>query len=161
MQWLNTSGHKLKINFIQEAEDSITLNTIQQGAIIISSSGMCDAGRIKYHLKFNLPRPECTILITGFQAAGTLGRRLVDGVKRVRIFGEEIPVRSDIYTIGGLSAHADQAGLLNWLRYFNKAPEKIFIVHGEPSNAAALANAIEQKLKWHATVPERLTSILL
>ncbi|SDW20783.1 MBL fold metallo-hydrolase RNA specificity domain-containing protein [Nitrosomonas communis] len=161
LQWFNNSGHQLKINFVQEVEDSITLNTIQQGAIIISASGMCEAGRIKYHLKYNLPRPECTILITGFQAAGTLGRRLVDGVKQIRLFGEELPVRADIYTIGGLSAHADQAGLLNWLSHFNQAPEKTFIVHGEPGNAAALASAIEQKLTWHATVPQRLTSILL
>lgn len=161
LQWFNSSGSKLKINFIQDVEDSIILNTIQQGAIVISASGMCDAGRIKYHLKYNLPRAECTILITGFQAAGTLGRRLVDGAKRVRIFGQEIPVRADIYTIGGLSAHADQAGLLNWLGQFKSAPERTFIVHGEPGNAAALATAIEQKLKWHTTVPERLTTISL
>ncbi|SDH11131.1 MBL fold metallo-hydrolase RNA specificity domain-containing protein [Nitrosomonas sp. Nm132] len=161
LQWFNSSGRKLKINFIQDVEDSITLNTVQQGAIIISASGMCDAGRIKYHLKFNLPRPECSILITGFQAAGTLGRRLVDGAKQVHIFGQEIPVRADIYTIGGLSAHADQAGLLSWLKNFNSEPERIFVVHGESSSAAALADAIEQKLKWHAIVPERLTSIPL
>ncbi len=161
LRWFNSSSSKLKINFIQDVEDSITLNTIQQGAIIISASGMCDAGRIKYHLKYNLPRPECTILITGFQADGTLGRRLVDGAKRVRIFGEEIPVRADIYTIGGLSAHADQAGLLNWLGHFKSAPERTFIVHGEPSNAAALATAMEHKLKWNTTVPERFTTISL
>ncbi|MCW5600597.1 MBL fold metallo-hydrolase [Nitrosomonas sp.] len=161
LQWFNSSGNKLKINFVQDVEDSITLNAIQQGALIISASGMCDAGRIKYHLKYNLPRPECTILITGFQAAGTLGRRLVDGAKRVRIFGQEIPVRAAIYTIGGLSAHADQAGLLNWLGNFTHAPEKTFIVHGEPSNAAALAEAIAQKLEWQATVPERLTTVTL
>ncbi|MCO6427180.1 MBL fold metallo-hydrolase [Nitrosomonas communis] len=161
LQWFNSHGSKLKIHFIQEVEDSIILNTIQQGAIIISASGMCEAGRIKYHLKFNLPRAECTILITGYQAAGTLGRRLVDGVKRVRIFGQEIPVRADIYTIGGLSAHADQAGLLHWLGSFNSAPEKTFIIHGEPGNANALAEAIKQQLKWHIVVPARLTSVLL
>lgn len=161
LQWFNRNSSKIKINFVQEVEDSMTLNTIQQGAIIISASGMCDAGRIKYHLKYNLPRPECTILITGFQASGTLGRRLVDGVKRVRIFGEEIPVRADIYTIGGLSAHADQAGLLHWLGNFHSAPDKTFIVHGEPGNSAALAEAIQHKLKWRTTLPERLSSVSL
>lgn len=137
MQWLKTHSQHIKIHFIQDVEESMRLNDVKQGAVIISASGMCDAGRIKHHLKYNLSRSECTILITGFQAAGTLGRRLVDGIKRVRIYGQEISVKADIYTIGGLSAHADQAGLINWLSHFEHAPEKTFIVHGEPSNAAS------------------------
>lgn len=122
---------------------------------------MCDAGRIKHHLKYNLGRPECSILITGFQAAGTLGRRLVDGAKSVKIFGQDVPVRADIYTIGGLSAHADQAGLMNWLSHFHAAPRQTFIVHGEPLNAATLAEVIRQQLKWNVNIPAQFTTITL
>ena len=158
LQWLNKNSTKFRINFIQDVEESMQLNNVQQGAIIISASGMCDAGRIKHHLKYNLGRPECSILITGFQAAGTLGRRLVDGAKRVRIYGQDIPVHADIYTIGGLSAHADQAGLMNWLKHFHSAPETTFVVHGEPSNAASLADSIRKQLHWNVVLPEQHTS---
>lgn len=161
LQWFNKEGNPLKINFTENVEDSIALNAIDHGAIIISASGMCDAGRIKYHLKYNLPRSECTILITGFQAAGTLGRRLVDGAKIVRIFGQEIVVRSDIYTIGGLSAHADQAGILNWLKAFKVQPSNTYIVHGEPSNTTALADVIKQQLNWPVSIPERFTTVTI
>ncbi len=158
LAWFNQNNENLRIHFVQEVEDSIRLNHIQHGAIIISASGMCEAGRIKYHLKYNLSRPECSILITGFQAAGTLGRRLVDGAKSVRIFGEEIIVRASIHTVGGLSAHADQQNLLDWLKGFNQAPRKTFVVHGEPANAEALAQAIRQELQWPVSIPQRMTS---
>ncbi|MDP1558796.1 MAG: MBL fold metallo-hydrolase [Nitrosomonas sp.] len=161
MQWLQRNREKLKIQFIQDVEESMQLNNIRQGAVIISASGMCDAGRIKYHLKYNISRTECSVLITGFQAAGTLGRRLVDGAKRVKIFGQDLPVRAEIYTIGGLSAHADQAGLMDWLTQFRHAPEKIFVVHGEPGNAASLAETIKQQLHWNASIPEQFTTIQL
>lgn len=161
MQWLKTNDQKIKIHFIQDVEESMQLNDIKQGAIIISASGMCDAGRIKHHLKYNLCRPECTILITGFQAAGTLGRRLVDGIKRVKIYGQDIPVKADIYTIGGLSAHADQAGLMNWLNHFQLAPEKTFVVHGEPSNAVSLASTIRDQRHWNVSIPEQHTTVSL
>lgn len=147
LQWLNKKDNKLQINFFQDVEESMQLNSIQYGAVIISASGMCDAGRIKHHLKYNLNRSECSIIITGFQAAGTLGRRLVDGAMRVRIYGQDILVKADIYTIGGLSAHADQAGLINWLSQFQSIPEQIFVVHGESSNAASLAKAIKEQLQ--------------
>lgn len=161
IDWLNKNKEKLQIHFVQDIEESIQLNNVQNGAIIISASGMCDAGRIKYHLKYNLYRPECSILITGFQAAQSLGRRLVDGKKRVKIFGQEIPVRADIYTIGGLSAHADQAGLIDWLSHFQAAPEKIFVVHGELSNATSLAQVIKQQLQWDSSIPEQLSVVSL
>ncbi len=161
MQWLNENVKKPRIRFVQTVEESMQLNHKESGAIIISASGMCDAGRIKHHLKYNLNRPECSILITGFQAAGTMGRRLVDGVKRVKIFGEDVSVKAKIYTIGGLSAHADQAGLINWLSQFQSAPEKVFVVHGEHSNALALANTIKEQLHWDAVVPERRTVVIL
>jgi metallo-beta-lactamase family protein len=153
MQWMK-AGHKVpRIQFTETVQDSMALNHIQGGAIIISASGMCDAGRIKHHLRYNLGRPECTVLITGFQAGGTLGRRLVDGAKIVRIFGQDIPVRADLYTIGGLSAHADQAGLLSWLGHFRKPPRHTFIVHGEENVAFAFADLIRQNWNWRVEVP--------
>lgn len=133
----------------------MALNQVRGGAVIISASGMCDAGRVKHHLRYNLGRRECSVLITGFQAAGTLGRRLVDGARRVRIFGEEIPVRADIYTIGGLSAHADQAGLLGWLGKFLKPPGQTFVVHGEADTALAFGEIIRERLGWkNVAVPQ-------
>ncbi|MBX3640953.1 MAG: MBL fold metallo-hydrolase [Nitrosomonas sp.] len=162
MQWMTGDGKKPRIHFVQDVEESMHLNTIRHGAVIISASGMCDAGRIKHHLKYNLGRPECSIIITGFQAARTLGRRLVDGARIVKIFGEDIPVRAEIYTIGGLSAHADQAALLDWLRHFIQTPEKTFIVHGEVNNANALLSAIKSRLNWdHVFIPEHKTTVML
>ncbi len=158
LQWMNQNAQKPRIHFVQDIEESMQLNYMH-GIIIISASGMCDAGRIKHHLKYNLGRPECSILITGFQAEKTLGRRLVDGARQVRIYGLDIRVRAAIYTIGGLSAHADQADLINWLSHFHKMPEKIFIVHGEPTNASALAAAVQQKLNWKTSIPEHLSVI--
>lgn len=157
LRWMNDSAQKPRIHFVQDIEESMQLNH-RNGIIIISASGMCDAGRIKQHLKYNLNRPECSIVITGFQAQGTLGRRLVDGARQVRIYGEEIRVRAAIHIIGGLSAHADQADLINWLKHFHAMPEKIFVTHGEPTNAAAFITTIEQQLNWQATVPARLSS---
>ncbi len=158
LRWMNNSTQKPRIHFVQDIEESMQLNHMS-GIVIISASGMCDAGRIKQHLKYNLDRPECSILITGFQAQGTLGRRLVDGAKLVRIYGQDIRVKAAIYTIGGLSAHADQADLIDWLSHFQKMPEKIYVVHGEPSNASAFVTEIQQQLNWQASIPERLSSL--
>jgi metallo-beta-lactamase family protein len=153
MQWLRQGKNVPRVQFTETVQDSMALNQIKGGAIIISASGMCDAGRIKHHLRYNLGRPECTVLITGFQAGGTLGRRLVDGAKIVRIFGQDIPVRADLYTINGLSAHADQAGLLSWLGHFKKPPRHTFIVHGEENVAFGFADMIRQHWRWHVEVP--------
>jgi metallo-beta-lactamase family protein len=145
-QWLD-------LRFTRSVEESMALNRIKAGAIIISASGMCDAGRIRHHLRHHLGRAECAIVIIGFQAAGTLGRRLVDGDKRVRLFGEEIRVRAGIHTIGGLSAHADQAALLQWLRGFRAAPQHCFVVHGEAQTACGFADRIASELGWSASAP--------
>ncbi len=150
--WLAKNHIPLKLTFTGSAEESIALNSIHSGAIIISASGMCDAGRIKFHLLNNLGKRQNTILITGFQAQGTLGRRLVDGAKTARIYGKEIPVRAEIYTIGGFSAHADQAALLHWLKQFKRPPAQTFVVHGEPHAAEALAGYIK-KMNWEVAVP--------
>ncbi|MGZ8154324.1 MAG: MBL fold metallo-hydrolase RNA specificity domain-containing protein [Burkholderiales bacterium] len=154
LAWGRKNGSAaLDVQFTESAEESKRLNAIRHGAVIISASGMCDAGRIKYHLLNNLPRPDSVIVFTGFQAAGTLGRRLVDGARSVRIFGEEVPVRARIATIGGLSAHADQAGLLAWLRGFRKAPAETYVVHGEAGAAQAFADCVQRELGWSVRVP--------
>ncbi len=155
------AAHFRQISFVEDAEESMALDKIKGGAVIISASGMCDAGRIKYHLRANLPRRESTILITGFQAAGTLGRRLVDGARRVRFWGEEVPVRADLYTLGGLSAHADQAALLSWLGHFRTAPRKTFVVHGEAETALGFAALIEEKLGWQGEAPSAGQTVTL
>lgn len=148
IQWQRGNPEDFQVNFIQDVEESKSLNAVRSGAIIISASGMCDAGRIKYHLRYNLPRPECSVIFVGFQAAGTLGRRLVEGVRHVGLFGERVAVRAGIHTIGGLSAHADQNGLIGWLRGFKRAPSRTFVVHGEANTARAFADEIERQLGW-------------
>jgi metallo-beta-lactamase family protein len=156
-KWFQENPDAVDLRFIADVEESKALNKIKGGAIIISASGMCDAGRIVHHLASNLPRSQNAIIITGFQAYGSLGRRLVDKVEKVRLFGEDIQVKASIHTIGGLSAHADQAGLLEWLRGFKQAPGKTFVVHGEPESAKAFAACIRDQLKWKdVIVPERL-----
>jgi metallo-beta-lactamase family protein len=152
MNWAKKHHDGMQVNFVQDVEESMALHQIRHGAIIISASGMCDAGRIKHHLRHNLGRKENTLLITGFQAAGTLGRRIVDGEKEVRIFGVPVPVRADIYTIGGLSAHADQGALLGWLAHFKRAPAHTFVVHGEPETADIFAGLVRDKLHWSNVV---------
>ena len=156
IDWLKAHPEKMKIEYVADVEASRALNDVRSNAVIISASGMCEAGRIKYHLRENLPRSECTILIAGFQAAGTLGRRLVDGARLVHIFGQPVRVRARIYTVGGLSAHADQATLISWLRGFHKAPGKTFIVHGEAAAASAFAQAIDEQLGWSDVYQPRL-----
>ncbi|HEX2531957.1 MAG TPA: MBL fold metallo-hydrolase [Burkholderiaceae bacterium] len=142
-----------KLHFISDVSESIKLNRVRSGAIIISASGMCDAGRVLHHLRHNLGRPECAVVITGFQAQGTLGRRLVDGEKTVRVLGEEITVRASIHTLGGFSAHADQQALLGWAAGFSKPPGTTFVVHGEPEAANALATKLRERHGWTVQVP--------
>ena len=162
LQWLKGRQGQPHIHFVQDVLESTNLQRIKQGAVIISASGMCNAGRIKHHLRHNLGRKASSILIVGFQAAGTLGRRIVDGAKNVRIFGIPIAVRADIYTIGGLSAHADQEALLGWLSHFKRAPQRTFVVHGEPSTAQIFANAIHDKLGWSGVdLPALHSSVIL
>jgi metallo-beta-lactamase family protein len=130
------------------------LNRIKSGAVILSASGMCDAGRVLHHLHNNLGRPECAVLICGFQAAGSLGRRLVDGEKRVRLMGDDIAVRASVHTLGGFSAHADQKALLDWAGAFTQAPKQTFVVHGEAKSATALSERLQALPGWgQVTIP--------
>jgi metallo-beta-lactamase family protein len=149
------------VELVADVEHSRRINSIKSGAVIISASGMCEGGRIRHHLAYNLPRPECSIVFAGFQAMGTLGRRLVDGANSVRLFGAACPVRARVFTIGGLSAHADQAGLLDWLGHFKKPPGQTWVVHGEPLAAMTLRDKIEETLSWRAALPTPQSAITL
>ena len=142
-----------RVRFTESLEESMRINAVRSGAIIISASGMCEGGRIRHHLRYNLPRPECAIIFVGFQAAGTLGRRIVDGAKSVRIFRESYPVRAKIFTINGLSAHADRDALLGWIGQFRRPPRHCYVVHGEPLAAESLKNSIVDGFGWRASVP--------
>lgn len=115
------------------SEESKAINFENTPKVIISASGMCEAGRIRHHLKHNLWRPECTILFVGYQAVGTLGRMLIEGAKEVKLFGESIEIRAQIKQLAGMSGHADKNGLLDWVHGFTQKPKKVFVVHGEDS----------------------------
>ena len=148
------------LHFTRSVDESKALNLSDESKIIISASGMCDAGRIKHHLKHNLWRPESTILFVGYQANGTLGRQIVDGAKTVRIFGEEIVVKAHIEANEGFSGHADRDGLLGWIAAMNRKPAKVLLVHGEPAVIASFAETIGQRfgLETHiAQLNETLT----
>ena len=126
-------------------EQSMAINTIRRGAIIIAGSGMCTGGRIRHHLKHNIWRRDCQLVITGFQARGTTGRALVDGARTIRLWGEEIRVAAKVHTIGGLSAHADQAALSNWYANFDGRPP-VTLVHGEERAISSLSAHLRRQL---------------
>lgn len=142
------------LQFTRTADESKALNEKNESSIIISASGMCEVGRIKHHLKHHLWDPNSTILFVGYQAPGTLGRRIVDGEKMVRIFGEEIAVNARIEYIEGYSGHADQEWLMNFVYSFITKPKHIFLVHGEPSGQEILKSKIEEEAKLPVTIPE-------
>ena len=142
------------LQFTRTADESKALNEKNESAIIISASGMCEVGRIKHHLKHHLWDPNSTILFVGYQAAGTLGRRLVEGEKMVKIFGEEIAVNARIEYIEGYSGHADQEWLLNFIYSFITKPKHIFLVHGEPDSQEVLKRKITETIEIPVTIPE-------
>jgi len=146
------SSDALTIYFTESVEDSMALNKIRKKAIIIASSGMCEGGRIKHHLKHNLWRAECSIVFVGYQAEGTLGRQIVDGARVVDLLGEKIVVRAGIYTLGGFSAHADQNELMSWISKFKDHPE-IFIVHGEENASMDFQSLINDRFHYKTHVP--------
>ena len=135
------------LEFTRTAEEGKELNGKEESSIIISASGMCEVGRIKHHLKHHLWDPNSTILFVGYQAPGTLGRRLVDGEKNVKIFGEEIAVNAEIKYIEGYSGHADQEWLMNFVYSFLKKPSHIFLVHGEPEGQIVLKEKLEKETR--------------
>ncbi|WP_020146395.1 MBL fold metallo-hydrolase RNA specificity domain-containing protein [Thioalkalivibrio sp. ALJ15] len=133
-------------------EESMSINRITGGAIIIAGSGMCNGGRIRHHMKYNLWRREAHLVIVGFQAAGTLGRRLVDGAEKVKLLGDEVAVNAKVHTLGGFSAHAGRSQLLEWARGFQDQPV-FHLVHGEPEAREALAAGLRDELGAEAHVP--------
>jgi len=133
--------------------ESMSLNRIESGAIIIAGSGMCTGGRIRHHLKHNVWRSECHVIVIGYQAQGTLGRRLVDGAPRIRLWQETIQVNARIHTVGGLSAHADQAGLLDWYGNFTARPP-VYLVHGEEKARLALTDQLQKRYGVEAHRPK-------
>ncbi len=136
------------------ADESRELNRREGSAVIISSSGMCEAGRIKHHLKHNLWRPESTIVFCGYQANGTLGRSILDGAERVTIFGEQIDVRASVKRLEGISGHADQDGLVKWIRCFTKRPRHVFVVHGDEQVSSYFAGLLGSALDLPAWAPK-------
>ena len=124
---INVPGLRISVT----SDDSRMINTDRTPKVILSASGMCEAGRIRHHLKHNLWRPECTILFVGFQAVGTLGRTLIEGVESVKLFGEPIEVKAEICQLTGMSGHADKDGLLRWVNAFTEKPRRVFVIHGE------------------------------
>jgi metallo-beta-lactamase family protein len=134
------------LQYSRTTEDSMGINRITGGAIIIAGSGMCTGGRVRHHLKYNLWRNDAHVVIVGFQARGTLGRALVDGAKSVRLLGEDIIVRAKIHTLGGFSAHAGQSQLVEWTGRFSEKQPRIHLVHGEPEKMSALATALRERL---------------
>lgn len=145
---ISFAGLKLSIT----SDESRAINFLETPKVIISASGMCEAGRIRHHLKHNLWRPECTILFVGYQAVGTLGRAITEGAKEVKLFGEAIQVRAQIRQMRGLSGHADKDGLIEWVEGFAEKPKKVFVVHGEDSVCTSFAEClkIEHGLRAYA-----------
>lgn len=150
-----------KLHYFRDVEDSKRLNIFEEPLIIISASGMCEAGRILHHLRNNVGDPRHTVLFVSYQAEHTLGRRLADGRKRVCIFGEEHEVRCQVERIDGFSAHADQGDLLNWIAQAKGRLKKVFVVHGEEDSSLALAEGIRQLGVTKVIVPEPGDSVFL
>ena len=142
------------LHISRTSNQSMALNRIHSGAIIIAGSGMCSGGRIKQHLKHNIWRHQCHVIISGFQARGTLGRSLVDGAKFIRLWGETVRVAATIHTVGGLSAHADQPGLRNWYANFEGRPA-VVLVHGETMALETLSDTLRNDLDAPVTIAKR------
>lgn len=144
-----------RLRYIRDVADSMRLNDLRGPFVVISASGMCEAGRILHHLRNNLEDPRNTILITGFQAENTLGRKLVENWEEVPVFGEPLRVRAEVAKLNELSAHADQRELLDWMKPLAPHLKKVFLVHGEPSQTAALQEAIEKEYSLETAIPRR------
>ncbi|HEX7090601.1 MAG TPA: MBL fold metallo-hydrolase [Longimicrobiales bacterium] len=146
---------------VNSVEESKELSRRREPAVIISASGMATGGRVLHHLKAFAPDPRNTILLTGYQAAGTRGASIAAGAGAVKIHGEYVPIRAEVAAIHGLSAHADRDEILDWLAGFRTPPRRTFITHGEPVPADALRHAIEERFGWDVTVPEHLERVTL
>lgn len=140
------------LKFTRTSQESMWLNTNPEPKLIISASGMCEAGRIRHHLKHNLWNRKSSIIFVGYQAEGTLGRMLIEGAKEVTLFGEKIQVNANIYNLEGFSGHADRDGLIDWIKGFQKEPKHIFLVHGEPEAKEDFAKTVEETIGFKPIV---------
>jgi metallo-beta-lactamase family protein len=159
-------NHESPFNFpglkiVGTTEESKAINHIKGTIMVIAGSGMCTGGRIKHHLVNNITKPENTIMFVGYQAVGTLGRRIVNGEKEVRILGQNYPVNAKVVRINGFSAHADKDELLEWLSGLKRPPKKLFVVHGESDSAHHFADYISQKTGWQVAVPAYQHEVVL
>jgi len=148
------------LSFTLSTRESMSINERKGPAIVIAANGMCTAGRIKHHLKHNLWREGSSIVFVGYQAEGTTGRKIIDGTKHVRNFGEMVAVRSKVFTIGGFSAHADQDDLLDWVSHFESTP-RVFLVHGEATASQVLAKKIEERFHLSVHIPRWKERLIL
>ncbi|TDQ15223.1 metallo-beta-lactamase family protein [Algoriphagus boseongensis] len=149
------------LHYFQKQEQSMSLNEYRGKAIIISASGMATGGRVLHHLFHHLPEEKNGIIVVGYQAEGTRGRRLLDGEESVRIYGIEVSVKAKIYQIEGLSAHADQDELMDWAEGFCDKPKMTFVIHGEKESSEALAFKLKSEMGWNVTIPQYLESFVL
>ncbi len=149
------------LKFTESTKESKAINTIKGTVVVIAGSGMCTAGRIKHHLANNIARPESTIMFVGYQAIGTLGRRIVDGDPEVRILGANYPVKARVVQIHGFSAHADKEELIEWLSSLRKPPRKLFVVHGEAQSAEHFGQFIHERTGWDVAVPDYQEEVVL
>jgi metallo-beta-lactamase family protein len=150
-----------QLRYTQTTQESMEINAMEGPAVVISASGMADAGRIKHHLRHNLWREGASIVFVGFQAQGTTGRRIVDGAEKVRIFNEDIAVKAKIFTINGFSAHAGQSQLLEWLGHFGNKAMQVFLIHGEYTAQQILADLIRERFGFEVHIPDYLEESVL
>jgi metallo-beta-lactamase family protein len=151
-------GHLIEARSV---EDSMAINEQRAPAVIISAAGMATGGRVLHHLVNRLPDPRNSVLLVGFQAEGTRGRLLLEGARTLKMLGRYVPVRAEIVNVPAFSVHADRGETLEWLRSAPRAPEIVFVVHGEPAAAESLHKAIEKELRWSAIVPRYLEQVRL
>jgi metallo-beta-lactamase family protein len=149
------------VRYVHTREESQALNDLREPAVIIAASGMATGGRILHHLKHRLPERRNVVLLAGYQAEGTRGRLLLDGATHLKIYGEQVPVRARVRFVDGFSAHADEAELLRWLEGLQQAPQRLFLVHGEPDQAAALQAAIRERFGWSAEIAQYSQTVTL
>jgi len=149
------------LHMARRREDSKAINDVPGPKIVLAGSGMCTGGRIKHHLRRNITDPTATVLFVGYQAEGTLGRRIVNREKDVRIHGQMYDVQCQVAQVCGLSAHADRTDLLNWVEHFKQKPKQLFLTHGDAEAASSLAKAIRKRLDWDVSVPEYQTVVEL
>jgi metallo-beta-lactamase family protein len=150
-----------QLHFTLTTQESMAINSIAGPAIVISASGMADAGRIKHHLRHNLWREGASLVFVGFQAQGTMGRKIIDGAQKIRLFNEDVAVKAKIFTINGFSAHAGQSQILDWLSHFQRNGMQIFLVHGEYSAQQVLAALIKERFGFNVIIPDYLEETIL